>query len=383
MATATGFGAAGAAASGRKVARHPAVACTAATAALAGTKGPMRTGPAGAYAAGFAGIPGIPTLDATWFAESVPPELDWLRIAVRAWLDLDVADLGIKGSESHRSGYHRSRAWLLAHGQADDYSLDDPRDADGGDDNWLCALDVSLPTAVLIAACQRLMAASIAGTLPPQVREWFGTVDGVTVTGWDTVDDAEADSDPSHLSHLHLGLFRSMVDEPGMAEALLALIVGEERMSSFIFNISGGREVHFAREVAAGNGAWLVVLLRGAQSDGNLREHDDLASLLANASNIEATFTNYARKSITSAGATYTVVDADNWTDIDVADQTWAAAGGAVNNTLVKLVVCYEPTGAVSDADRIPVAGLDYAATTDGTALVWQPPADGFARAAA
>jgi hypothetical protein len=323
-------------------------------------------------------IPGVAYNTAGWDEEYASTELLWLRTCVKAHWDLTDNDVGIKGDASHDYGRHRSNRWLLGHDRADDYSIQDPRDR-STDLDVLAALDISLPPALLAEACAALLAASLAGTLPPQIAEWFGTVDGVTVDGWDAINNAPASADTSHLSHLHLGFFRALagVDHA----AVLHLILGG-RVADGTFNIALGRWMHLIGLAAAGTGALTVVLLRSAQIDGLLREHDTLADVLAASGTAEADFTGYARKTITT-GIAVTVVDANNWTNATVPAQTWNPAGGAVNNALVKLLVCYSPTVGAPDSQVIPLTFHQYATTTDGVdPLVWQPPTAGFGRAA-
>jgi hypothetical protein len=151
-------------------------------------------------------------------------------------------------------------------------------------------------------------------------------------------------------------------------------------MADQVFNIAKGKAAYYATLPAA-NDALIVVLLKatGIESDATLIDYDDLASILA-ASNDEADFTNYARKSLTSA--TVTVDDANDRVDVDIADQTWAAAGGASDNTLAKLLICYDPdTTGGTDADIIPLAHFDFAETTTGSDIVAQINAAGFFRA--
>ncbi len=339
-----------------------------------GARGPVRNISSRLGAAVGPAQLGIAYNAAGWDDEYATTELTWLMICVHAWFDLADEDLGIKGDGFHDYGRHRSHAWLTGHHVDDDYSIQDPRDV-SADRDRLAALDISLPTDVLIEVCERLLAASLAGTLPVQIAEWFGTVDGVTVTGWDAINGELDTSDSSHLFHLHLGFFRNAVHLDHTP--VLRLLLGD-RMDDGVFNISLGRIVHYAALAAAGTGVLTVVLLQDAQGDGILREHTTLASLLA--LNVEADFTNYARKVITNP--TVTVVNADNWTDLDVPDQTWASAGGASNNDLVKLLVCYAPTSDAADSAIIPLAFFGFETTTDGTPLVWQPYTAGFARSA-
>jgi len=149
-----------------------------------------------------------------------------------------------------------------------------------------------------------------------------------------------------------------------------------------ITNVAKGK-IRYYCELPAASDAILVVLLQssGLESDDALADHADLAALLA-ASNDEATFTGYARKTITSV--TITPDNTNNWVDMILANQTWDPAGGATNNTLGKLLTCYDPdTTAGTDSSVIPLTFHDFVWTTDGTALPADFPAAGFARARA
>lgn len=152
-------------------------------------------------------------------------------------------------------------------------------------------------------------------------------------------------------------------------------------MADGVFNIAKGKAGYYATLPAA-NDALIVVLIKatGLEADDTLNNYDDLAAILA-AANDEADFTNYARKSITSV--TNTVDDTNNRLDSDFADQTWTAAGGASNNTLGKLLVCYDPdTTAGTDSTVIPLTYHDFSATTDGSDLTAVVATAGFYRAA-
>lgn len=145
-------------------------------------------------------------------------------------------------------------------------------------------------------------------------------------------------------------------------------------MADGVFNVAKGKVAEKVVDAPANLG---VLLLRVAEADAALRDRATVADILA-AANTEANFTNYARK--TGITGTVTVDQANDRTDVDMPDQTWAAAGGATNNTLVKAIVYYEE--AAADATRIPLTHHDFAVTTDGTDLILQVAAAGFFRAA-
>ncbi len=155
-------------------------------------------------------------------------------------------------------------------------------------------------------------------------------------------------------------------------------------MADGCFNIAKGKIKYYAEQAIAGSGgaALVVVLLQsaGLVGDSTLVDYDDLAALLAGSSD-EATFTNYARKVITGGTIVNTVDDTNDRLDIDIPDQTWASAGGATNNTLAKLIVCYRPATGSADSALVPLTHHDFAEVTTGSDIVAQVSAAGFYRA--
>lgn len=157
-------------------------------------------------------------------------------------------------------------------------------------------------------------------------------------------------------------------------------------MADGVFNISKGRVAEFATRVDSNdptNSAIVIVLLKAGEADGTLEDYDDLSTLLAAAGNTEADFTNYARKVLSDTDvATPAPDDTNNRFDVDLPDQTWTSAGGASNNTLVKLLVCYDgDTTGGTDSNIIPLTHHDFSVTTDGSDLTAQFAAAGFYRA--
>lgn len=151
-------------------------------------------------------------------------------------------------------------------------------------------------------------------------------------------------------------------------------------MADFVFNIAKGKAGYYSTLPAA-NDALIVVLVKsaGIEADAALKDYDTLSALLA-AANDEADATNYARK--TAAGVTSTVDDTNERLDVDFTDVTWTALGGASNNTLAKLLVCYDPdTTGGTDADLIPLTAHDFSITTDGSDVTAVVAAAGYYRA--
>jgi len=155
-------------------------------------------------------------------------------------------------------------------------------------------------------------------------------------------------------------------------------------MADFIFNIAKGQDKTYFSNVNANtpaNSAIVVVLLQASEADGTLRDYANLSTLLAAGGNTEATFTNYgARKVITDTdGLTVTVDNGADTLVIDMPDQVWTSAGGTTDNTLTKLLLCYDSdTTGGDDTNIVPVYAYDFAATTNGENLEARPAAGGL-----
>jgi len=119
------------------------------------------------------------------------------------------------------------------------------------------------------------------------------------------------------------------------------------------------------------NSALVVVLLKAAEADGILQDYDTLGDILAGA-NTEADFTNYSRKILTNTELSLPTVDhSGNQQFSDAPDLTYVSAGGAVNNALVKMLICYDSdTTSGTDANLVPLVAIDWVVTTDGNDLV-------------
>jgi hypothetical protein len=144
-------------------------------------------------------------------------------------------------------------------------------------------------------------------------------------------------------------------------------------MADGVFNIAKGAVAEKIRDSAANVG---VLLLKANETVSAMIDRATIAALLA-ASNTEADFTNYARK--TGLTGTVTVDNTNDRVDVDIDDQTWTSAGGATNNTLTKAIVYYQESGA--DSGRIPLTHHDFALTTDSSDITLQVNASGFFRA--
>lgn len=156
-------------------------------------------------------------------------------------------------------------------------------------------------------------------------------------------------------------------------------------MANEVFNIAKGKVNEYVARIDTNdptNSALIIVLLKTSPSDATLRDFDTLSAILGGGG-VEADFTNYARKTLTDADLVApTPDDTNDRQEADFPDQTWTSAGGATNNTLAKLLVCYDAdTGAGTDANIVPLTHHDFVVTTDGSNLVAQVDALGFFRA--
>jgi len=153
-------------------------------------------------------------------------------------------------------------------------------------------------------------------------------------------------------------------------------------LANFIFNTAQGRVRTYFDNAAGGVAAAQIVaiLLKAADTDDVGRDFATVSALLAGVAD-EATFTNYARKDIEDAAITVVVDNANNWTKIDITDQTWVAAGGAANNNLTDVVFAYDATGIGADSALIPLCQHDFIHTTDGSNLPLLIHVDGLIRA--
>jgi hypothetical protein len=153
-------------------------------------------------------------------------------------------------------------------------------------------------------------------------------------------------------------------------------------MADFVFNIAKGKFASYAGLTAANDALYLVLLkTAGLEADATLLDYDTL-SAITTAANDEADFTGYARRTL--ASVTVTVDDTNNWTTVDAADPAAYTNSGGASQAVSKAVIVYVPdTGASTDADMIPLVGLDCVVTFDisvATTLTFN--ASGFARAA-
>jgi hypothetical protein len=134
----------------------------------------------------------------------------------------------LSGIYANKPGYHNARAQL----PSSDYSVQRSQDKKG--DGWAAgALDITLQPAEMKAFTQRLIDATKAGDPRLRgVREFFGTVNGSTVTGMDVPGKYWVTSDPSHLWHVHLSSSRDHANDTTAWQDVAAVLLGSSGGSS-------------------------------------------------------------------------------------------------------------------------------------------------------
>ena len=156
-------------------------------------------------------------------------------------------------------------------------------------------------------------------------------------------------------------------------------------MADQIFNIALGRVAELYNRVDLNdptNAAIIIVVLAtaGIESDATLKDKDDLAAVVAGATN-EVTNTNYARKTLVDSDlVAFAPDDTNDRVDLDIPDQTWT--GVATGDGFNDFLTCYDSdTGAGTDANIVPMTMHDFVVTPDGSDITAQIAAAGFYRA--
>jgi hypothetical protein len=144
------------------------------------------------------------------------------------------ANGGAIGDSRHIAGggYHISPRLLRSSGHGNDYSLSAPLDNNGPLDNvsaqdWTFG-DVTGKQGIrtLSARCRDIFKKRDPRVLAV-AREWFGTIDGKTVTGYSAYRDrVVTSSDKSHLWHIHFSLWRERSEDWTLMSAFADAILG-------------------------------------------------------------------------------------------------------------------------------------------------------------
>ncbi|WP_018350938.1 hypothetical protein [Longispora albida] len=132
---------------------------------------------------------------------------------------------GIVGDPAHArtGGYHISREDQ----PTSNYSVQLPEDR-AGQATWASAVDMNMNPADMRLVTGRLLASAKDQNDPRlnYCREFYGTLNGRDVTGWDTYHGHPATSDDSHLWHVHISFLRQHAGSPEAMSAVLSVITG-------------------------------------------------------------------------------------------------------------------------------------------------------------
>ena len=145
-------------------------------------------------------------------------------------------------------------------------------------------------------------------------------------------------------------------------------------MANLQFNIAKGRINELQRRVVTNDPATcglVVVLLKTAEADAALQKHATVAAILAAAS-VEVDFTGHDRKILTDADLSLPLVDnVGNVQSSALPTNVWTSAGGTLDNTVVKGLVCYvaDVANVDNDASLVPLTMHDLSETTNGNNL--------------
>lgn len=128
------------------------------------------------------------------------------------------------GTYANKPGYHNTRN----NNPSGDYSEQLANDRLGSGD--LCAaIDLTMPAAQMKKYSARLLKSGRDMKDPRgnYLREFYGTLNGRTVVGWDFQAVTSSSSDSSHLWHIHVSVLRRYAADAKAFDALYSILVGE------------------------------------------------------------------------------------------------------------------------------------------------------------
>jgi len=139
-------------------------------------------------------------------------------------------------------------------------------------------------------------------------------------------------------------------------------------MANIVFNIAKGRVAELYRRVKASDPSTCALVLvpietSGLEADSVLIDKDDLAAVLAGATNEQTTM---GRKVLVAAdlAAFPAPDDTNDRMDVSLPTTTWTAATG---NSISKIAVCYRNATADADSAIVPLTLFDFVQTPGGS----------------
>ena len=135
---------------------------------------------------------------------------DLFAVVNRAWPRAQLGGILEAPSADPFWGYHPAFAEVSTSDDSHIHALNNPPA-----DRWAaCAIDITLPPDLMKTATARLIeAAKVRDMRLRAVREFAGTLDGVHTTNYECLEHRQGinEWDKSHLYHVHLSIWRSMV----------------------------------------------------------------------------------------------------------------------------------------------------------------------------
>jgi hypothetical protein len=141
-------------------------------------------------------------------------------------------------------------------------------------------------------------------------------------------------------------------------------------VTSHINTFAAGSFIYYCQLVDAGTGNILVVPLQssGIPTDAVMQDCPNLQAIFT-AGALEATFTNYVRPVLGSSSVTVTTNTVSNTQVATFVAPVFTTAGGALNNSMVKLVIAYQASLGTADSACPVLAVQDWVAPTTGGGL--------------
>lgn len=171
-----------------------------------------------------------------WGREITTSPMTGLGLSLRAAYGTGAASYGMKGNNRHLSGSHRSQEWIknsaYVSPSGSTYTVQSGLSAEqaryiAGFDFTPGAWGTADNRQKMIVLTRRLTDAMKAGRLP-QLRQCFGTLDGVTVYGWDNPTQRRITADDSHLDHIHGGMDRRLANDNTAVAGIGAVMLGDD-----------------------------------------------------------------------------------------------------------------------------------------------------------
>lgn len=169
-----------------------------------------------------------------WDREIVTSPMVGLGLELRAAYGTAALSFGAKGNYKHLSGGHRSQEWIKNSQYCTNrtYATQDGLTATQA--RHVSAFDFTPGVwgtadnrAKMRVLTKRMIDAMKAGKLD-EVDEVFGTLDGVTVTGWNNDRNAVITADSSHLDHIHVRIDRRFADSNDVMSRIVAVMLNQE-----------------------------------------------------------------------------------------------------------------------------------------------------------